>query len=147
MLLWFEIFWYLSQVLKFDKIGNTIKIGYQTLGNSIPSSCLLKYVAAVDARLSGQGGSHGGHGGSRTNLGGLTGLNPRRNDFSITPVVDDAAVKILKQKGCECHDTSYLNLTTSTAKYVKSYRSSKYICLKEILVIMKCKFCLNLPSF
>merc|ERR1719414_123670 len=45
----------LSKVLKFTQTGNTIKIGYQTLGNSIPSSCLLKYVAAVDAKLSGHG--------------------------------------------------------------------------------------------
>merc|ERR1719412_1697209 len=42
----------LSKVLKFEQFGNTIKIGYQTLGNSIPSVCLMKYVAAVDAKLS-----------------------------------------------------------------------------------------------
>jgi len=105
----------LSKVLKFDKIGNTIKIGYQTLGNSIPSSCLLKYVDAVDARLSGQGGL--------SSRGSLGQINPRQNEFSITPVADEAAIKILKQKGCECHDTSYLNLTTSTANNQKKYKT------------------------
>ena len=70
----------------------------------------MKYVSAVDARLSGQGGL--------SSRGSLGQINPRQNEFSITPVADEAAIKILKQKGCECHDTSYLSLTTSNAKYV-----------------------------
>ena len=74
----------------------------------------MKYVSAVDARLSGQGGSSTR--GSLSSRGSLGQINPRQNEFSITPVADEAAIKILKQKGCECHDTSYLNLTTSTAK-------------------------------
>ena len=93
-------------------MGNTIKIGYQTLGNSIPSSCLLKYVAAVDAKLAGQGSSSLLRGGSSGSLHGSHGqsvLAPR-------PSHDDAVNKILRQKGCECHNTPYLNLTTTTAK-------------------------------
>lgn len=101
--------------MKFTQTGNTIKIGYQTLGNSIPSSCLLKYVAAVDAKLSG----HGSHG-SLQRSGSVGRMwEGHGSSGSITPVQsreDDAAKKILKQKGCECHNTVYLNLATTTAK-------------------------------
>jgi len=110
----------LSKVLKFEQIGNTIKIGYQTLGNSIPSSCLLKYVAAVDAKLSGQGSS------SLMRSGSVGLPNPHRDHVAILPIQSresDAAMKILKQKGCECHNTIYLNLTTTTAKNQQKYKS------------------------
>merc|ERR1712241_965443 len=70
----------LSKVLKFEQIGNTIKIGYQNLGNSIPSSCLLKYVAAVDAKLSAQGSSN-------LMRSGSVGLpNPHRDHSVILPI-------------------------------------------------------------
>ena len=100
--------------MKFEQFGNTIKIGYQTLGNSIPSVCLMKYVAAVDAKLSvaqtspvlhGMGGRGGSLHGS---MGSSISSRPNRED--------DAIKQILKQKGCECHNTIYLNLTSTSAK-------------------------------
>ena len=98
--------------MKFTQTGNTIKIGYQTLGNSIPSSCLLRYVTAVDAKLAGHG--------SLQRSGSLGRMwEGQGSSGSITPMQsreDDAAKKILKQKGCECHNTVYLNLATTTAK-------------------------------
>ena len=98
--------------MKFEQFGNTIKIGYQTLGNSIPSVCLMKYVAAVDAKLSVAQTSLHGIGGRSGSLHGSMG-----SSSSSRPNREDDAIKqILKQKGCECHNTIYLNLTSTSAK-------------------------------
>ena len=92
-------------MLKFEKRGNSITIGYQTLGNSIPSACLLKYVAAVDEKLEHFSTLRGG----RTHGSHIRHTTPR-------PSQDDSVKRILKQKGCECHNTIYLNFTSTTAR-------------------------------
>ena len=75
----------------------------------------MKYVAAVDAKLSLTQPSHGkgGRGGSlHGSMGSSISSRPNRED--------DAIKQILKQKGCECHNTIYLNLTSTSAKWVCS---------------------------
>ena len=99
-------------MLKFDRRGSTITIGLQPMGNSIPASCLMKYVAAVDAKIAGHG--------MRNEY--LRGPNNFRSAGRTGPLIenrnDSLHKQVLRQKGCECHNTLYLNLSTETVKYV-----------------------------
>ena len=102
----------LTKVLKFDRRGSTITIGLQQMGNSIPASCLMKYVAAVDAKVAGHGmRNEFMRGGNNFQRGGRIGPTAEMRNDSLHK-------QVLRQKGCECHNTLYLNLSTETVKYV-----------------------------
>ena len=103
-------------MLKFDRRGSTITIGMQPMGNPMThrdfATCLMKYVAAVDAKIAGHG--------MRNEF--MRGANNFRSGGRVGPLTemrnDSLHKQVLRQKGCECHNTLYLNLSTETIKYV-----------------------------